>query len=115
MNIVLPSMPRSSKWSLSLRFPHQNPVYTSPLPLWCYMMYSFTLFLTSALLPSEVLSCPSGEVYTGFWWRNLRERDHLGDLGVEGNIILNRSLRYRFVEARSGLIWLIIETGVGLL
>ena len=22
----------SSKWSLSLRFPHQNPVYTSPLP-----------------------------------------------------------------------------------
>jgi hypothetical protein len=25
-------MPGSSKWSLSLRFPHQNPVYTSPLP-----------------------------------------------------------------------------------
>ena len=24
-------MPRSSKWSLSLRFPHQNPVYTSLL------------------------------------------------------------------------------------
>jgi hypothetical protein len=26
-------MPWSSKWSLSLRFPHQNPVYTSPLPI----------------------------------------------------------------------------------
>ena len=25
-------MPRSSKWSLPLRFPHQNPVRTSPLP-----------------------------------------------------------------------------------
>jgi hypothetical protein len=26
--------------------------------------------------------------YTGFWWGNLRERDHLEDLGLEGRIIL---------------------------
>ena len=26
--------------------------------------------------------------YKGFWWGNLRERDHLGDPGVEGRIIL---------------------------
>jgi len=29
-----------------------------------------------------------GEVYTGFWWGKVRERDHWGDLGVHGRIIL---------------------------
>ena len=29
-----------------------------------------------------------GEAYTGFWWGNLRERDHLEDQGVDGRIIL---------------------------
>jgi len=28
------------------------------------------------------------EAYTGFWWGNLRERDHLGDPGVNRRIIL---------------------------
>ena len=30
----------------------------------------------------------TGEVYTGFWWGNLRERDHLKDPDVVGRIIL---------------------------
>jgi hypothetical protein len=29
-----------------------------------------------------------GEVHTGFWWRNLSERDNLGDTGIDGSIIL---------------------------
>ena len=28
-----------------------------------------------------------GEAYTGFCWTNLRERDHLGDTGVDGRMI----------------------------
>jgi hypothetical protein len=32
-----------------------------------------------------------GEAYTGFWWGNLKERDHLGDPGIGGRIIVNRS------------------------
>jgi hypothetical protein len=31
----------------------------------------------------------TGEAYTGFWWRNLRERDHWGDPGLDGRIILS--------------------------
>jgi hypothetical protein len=33
------------------------------------------------------------EVYTGFWWGNLRERDHLGDQSVDAKIVLNGSSR----------------------
>ena len=32
LSIILPSTPGSPRWSLSLRFPQQNPVYTFPLP-----------------------------------------------------------------------------------
>jgi len=37
INIILPSTPLSAKWSLSLRYPDKNYVWTSPLPDTCYM------------------------------------------------------------------------------
>jgi len=33
------------------------------------------------------------EVYTEFWWGNLRETDHLEDPYVDGRIILSRIFR----------------------
>ena len=30
----------------------------------------------------------TGKVPTGFWLGNLRERDHMEHLGIDGNIIL---------------------------
>jgi hypothetical protein len=36
-NVIFPPIPRPSKWCHSHRFPHQNPVCTSPFPHTCYM------------------------------------------------------------------------------
>jgi hypothetical protein len=44
-----------------------------------------------------------GGVHTGFWWGNLRERDYLGDPGLDDREILKGS-------SRSGM-W--AQTGLG--
>jgi len=54
-------------------------------------------------------------VYVGFWWGNLRERDHIEYPGVDGKIILQCMFRKWFGVAWTGLIWLRIGTGGGVL
>ena len=54
-----------------------------------------------------------GEVHTGFWWGNLRERDNLEDPGVDGRIILRLIFRKWDVRARTGSMWFRIEAGGG--
>jgi hypothetical protein len=43
---------------------------------------------------------------TGFWWGNLRGRDHWGDLGVDGRIILRWIFR-KWVWA--GMDWIELD------
>jgi hypothetical protein len=50
------------------------------------------------------------EAYTGFWWGNLRERDHLVNAGVDGSIILRRIFRKWDVGVWTGLGWLRIDS-----
>jgi hypothetical protein len=45
-----------------------------------------------------------GEVHIGFWWGNLRERDHWEDSGVDGRIIL----RWIFRKLHGGMDWIIL-------
>jgi len=50
----------------------------------------------------------AGEVSREFWWGDLRKRDHLEYLGVDGMIILKW-----FFRKWNGLVWLRIGTGAG--
>ena len=54
-----------------------------------------------------------GEAYTGFWWGNLKERDHKGDPGVDESIILRWIFRKLDVGVWTGSRWHRIGTGGG--
>ena len=53
------------------------------------------------------------EVHTEFWWGNLRERDHFGDPGVDGSIILRWIFRKLDVGVWTESSWLMRGTDGG--
>ena len=59
LNIILPSTPGSSKWSLSFMFPHQNSVYTSPLRATCPSHLILLDLIIRTLLGDEYRSVSS--------------------------------------------------------
>ena len=61
LNVIFPSTFCSPMWSLSLRFPHQTPVYTSPLPIraTCPAYLILLDFITRIILDEEYRSLNS--------------------------------------------------------
>jgi hypothetical protein len=63
----------------------------------------------------------TGEVHTGFWWGDLRERDHLKDLDIDEKIIIIIIIIIKYIfkkwdmEPWTASIWIRIGTGGGLL
>jgi len=55
-----------------------------------------------------------GEVHTGFWCGNLRDKGHLEDPGVDWMIILTPIFR-KWVGGWTGLVWLRKGVSDGLL
>jgi len=60
-NIIHPSTPRTPQWSLSLRFPHQDPIHHSPHRSIIILSTHLRLGLPNGLFPSGF---PTKTLYT---------------------------------------------------
>ena len=69
--------------------------------------------LCSTQIPGVSAYGVSVEACTGFWWGNLKERDHWKDPGADRRIILRWIFRKWDVGVWTGSSWLRIGTGGG--
>jgi len=59
----------------------------------------------------RVVRMGRGEVYSGVWWGNLSEKDHLEDSGVDGSAVIRWAFRKWDVGVWTGWIWFKMWTG----
>ena len=64
LNIVLPSMPWCSKWSLSFIFPYHNPISTSHIPHMCHMSHPSHSWFDQHLVSSSDHKAPHCVVFS---------------------------------------------------
>jgi hypothetical protein len=97
LNIIRPSTPGSSKLSLSLRFPHQNPVYTSPLPHTRYFTPPLVSKWVNRFLTLQTKQHLRHNGYTSWdrHWQLLQARCH-------GNIVQQTVVEMQRTAWRSG-------------
>ena len=93
---------RSFQWPLTTKF-HQNSV----------MCWNSVQVIKSRRMTWAGHVARMGEAYTGFWWGNLRERDHWGNPGVDGRIILRWIFTKWDVGVWTGSSWLRVGAGGG--
>jgi len=76
--IFVPKRDKVTREWRKLHYEELNDLYSSPI---------IVRVIKSRRMRWEghVARLRRGETYTGFWWGNLRERDHLGDPGVDGS------------------------------
>jgi hypothetical protein len=90
-NIILPSTPGSPQWSLSLRFPHQNPIHASLLPHLRYVPRPSHLdFISRTVLDEEYR-----------WWSS--SRDHATLLVLIPPCLACRSVAWDYRRVFIGL------------
>jgi len=100
LNSILLSTPGSSKWSISLRFSHQSPVYNSPLPHTRYVTHpSHTCHLyieVKKKSSSQGLSCPFLETSRKFGFdQNVREY-----MNKAGNLVTPQANKTQMIRQK---------------